>query len=740
MNQEKSSGKGFDSPINSQDEDRLNRAGFAGQIFNIIEQAHSSQNIRVGINGEWGAGKTSVLNLIKNLCRESEYPIASFNPWHFKNTNEAWRGFAIAVNAGVKEWKRHKYSWYDLRLCLIKFSECTGWLTNYIENDVGKAINKLVLKPLTGLLEQRKDKVQELLNEKLGEKRLYIFMDDLDRANPDILYGFLMFLNEIVNLEKCVFVIAYDEDGAADIIKKKAGIEKGKEFLEKIIHLKFDLPVPSDYDWEHLINQELNTDNKKVKKNVVMELFDYLPKSPRKLKQYLDHLNGLHISYLDRFFDDELHFDIIYISQLIRMEFLGEFIKFFKDVGIFGELSTILVRLHAKRQAGEDKAEIVDLIEPHFKHLKDEEKKARIINLVSVLANRCSLYAAEKIKRNILIADNQELLTWKEYKEIKNDYIALKEEERIENFEAWIKEAKSVKEIEKIRKFMISLMEDRRYIIGKAIEETDQENQKTILEDAEKVSEICNSLLNVKINFEGEKPVFNRFVYKEWCSHIKYYSQFHELIYEKKFQDDKKIALKMTEMIGVSHVSGIYNELLGSRILESGSPSDEGFRPIKNKMSSILELKLAESFFQRFYIEEGIGELMQNQFRAEQGLIFNENSCLYEDAQFKRMGDLASEAKTNSIVWNNFIRLTEMLFTAFNENLHWVNSKQGLEIIKKKDFIDLVWKATTSRHLDRRTVGSLEIQRKKVELVISKSGEDITFIDPPDWWKDLVNQ
>lgn len=98
-----------------------------------------------------------------------------------------------------KNWRREK------KTSCKKTAERAKKLAKSDPTGIAPLIAALVLDPLATSLEENKKSIQALLNKKLSDQRLYIFVDDLDRANPEALYGLLMFLNEVVDLNRCVF-------------------------------------------------------------------------------------------------------------------------------------------------------------------------------------------------------------------------------------------------------------------------------------------------------------------------------------------------------------------------------------------------------------------------------------------------------------------------------------------------------------------------------------------------------
>jgi len=82
-----------DSPITNKDDDNFGRTKFVEELTNLIENYSNSNNskkcLTMDINGEWGEGKTSVVNLLKeNFKNNKKYKFIDFNPWSFSSNKE----------------------------------------------------------------------------------------------------------------------------------------------------------------------------------------------------------------------------------------------------------------------------------------------------------------------------------------------------------------------------------------------------------------------------------------------------------------------------------------------------------------------------------------------------------------------------------------------------------------------------------------------------------------------------
>ena len=57
----------------------------------------SNGPVRIGIYGEWGTGKTSVLEFIASMAKKDEQIVIRFNPWQHSTKDSLWRAFVLAV-------------------------------------------------------------------------------------------------------------------------------------------------------------------------------------------------------------------------------------------------------------------------------------------------------------------------------------------------------------------------------------------------------------------------------------------------------------------------------------------------------------------------------------------------------------------------------------------------------------------------------------------------------------------
>ena len=95
-----------DKPISREEDDLLGRHPLAYRIADMINNLGDDykDSVVIGIEGEWGSGKSSFINLMLNKVRpEKKNLVIEFNPWNFSDRNKLIEDFFISITDELSE-------------------------------------------------------------------------------------------------------------------------------------------------------------------------------------------------------------------------------------------------------------------------------------------------------------------------------------------------------------------------------------------------------------------------------------------------------------------------------------------------------------------------------------------------------------------------------------------------------------------------------------------------------------
>ena len=303
---------------NKNAEDNLEISSYHQALVEFIKKTDTPMTI--GVQGEWGSGKTSLLNQIwGKLDKEN------------KESDDDENFLQIWVN-----------SWEHSLLCSPE--ECLLKIVNEIINDllaadgdksrrdqvkdgvqnlmkgalrigsslaVGSAGEAAVdsffsdnANSIKELRSQLKNLVQEIRQlETNPYQRVVVYVDDLDRIEPRDAVSILELLKNIFNIKDCVFVLAIDYQVVVKGLKEKFGDPtpenewEFRSFFDKIIQLPFKMPM-GNYDIGKYVKSLLRDIqyNEQLDEELIESLVTLsIGTNPRSIKRLINSLSLIKI-------------------------------------------------------------------------------------------------------------------------------------------------------------------------------------------------------------------------------------------------------------------------------------------------------------------------------------------------------------------------------------------------------------------------------------------------------------
>lgn len=241
-----------DIPVESIEQESLGLGRYVDSLSEFITACETPMTI--SIQGDWGCGKTSAMNMIKEKISDRVVPIW-FNTWQFSQF-DMQRELSISLLSYFVSELDDKEATFKKKIggvlkglgkmtaAVIAEQTLGETMAGKIADAEGEAIDS------AKALKNLKIELQKAVEQKLkaaNRERVVVFIDDLDRLQPEKAVETLEVMKLFLDVPYCVFVLAVDYGVVVRGVRKKygedIGDEKGRSFFDKIIQLPFNLPV-----------------------------------------------------------------------------------------------------------------------------------------------------------------------------------------------------------------------------------------------------------------------------------------------------------------------------------------------------------------------------------------------------------------------------------------------------------------------------------------------------------------
>lgn len=243
-----------DQPIQKHDQDEFERSSFASHLADSLLLEKDAPSIVIGLEGSWGAGKTSCINLIvEDLTKKKSKPIiVVYSPWLISTIDSVIEGFFLELAASIGLHSKadsarkasHKLLQFGKMLAPIKMVpgiEPWGTIVETVLSSVGNATKAASELGNLSLL-SRKDDLEKHLAK--INRPIVAIIDDVDRLSPEHIRIVFQMVKAICNFKRVSYLIAYDPGPVKKALEYKKTYD-GAKYLEKIVPLSYPLPRTS---------------------------------------------------------------------------------------------------------------------------------------------------------------------------------------------------------------------------------------------------------------------------------------------------------------------------------------------------------------------------------------------------------------------------------------------------------------------------------------------------------------
>lgn len=334
----------IDSPINLNSyNDHFNLYPKANGIINFLQSPKAQnalmENNLIALYGEWGSGKSSIVKTVKAELNKNQFKSVMFESWKYeKDDNLTFSIFEAIADSIIEDKKAVKKIMKEEVWGAFKsFKNGLTFKSPMVDINLGEMKMSPLEESLYTKIETFLNEFKNLLTKYSNNKKIVVFIDDLDRCEDENIINLLISLKLMFALEGIIFICCVDKTAIIEVLKGKYNNnrEKAESFLDKLFLFDFNIVHNcKKYGIERYIDIE--------HKDILISVLEALDiKNPRKIKKIENKIKMLTLA-LNTELKDESDFYIYVIYFIIALkEFdYSKFLKIFTQNG-YNQFSSI---------------------------------------------------------------------------------------------------------------------------------------------------------------------------------------------------------------------------------------------------------------------------------------------------------------------------------------------------------------------------------------------------------------
>lgn len=235
----------YDGSICKKEDDRFGYYEDAELLVDKLmfhKDSYKENALIIGLEGEWGSGKSSFINMIGQVVNTGRYKLSfvNFSSWNYRDSNQ----LTVDLLSTIAEFIDGR----DVKTAFdqyIKVFEGTSyqWIVN-IMNALGKQ---------SFSTQRYFDEVNNKL--KKSDRVVIVAVDDIDRLVKNEVLEVLKLLRNTANFRNIIYIVAFDRVHVETSLKE-CGIHDPTSYLEKIFNVPFLLPI-KDKDTKNQLYKDI---------------------------------------------------------------------------------------------------------------------------------------------------------------------------------------------------------------------------------------------------------------------------------------------------------------------------------------------------------------------------------------------------------------------------------------------------------------------------------------------------
>lgn len=718
-----------DSPIAAKAEDQFGRARLAGSLAEVIDNAPHGSSMRIGIYGEWGEGKSSVLRLMEERLAEIGHVCVWVAPWLGKTTEEVWEQILTSI-AEKLEVKTARLRVAAAAVQSVEAARSVAgeahWGAKFIAGVVGEPLKQAMER----LAAAQRENMKQSIDRRIAEKKIIVFVDDLDRTDHSIVPKLLMSLRELFDAPNFYFVLALSPKVvAAGLTHVGFGGEQPERFLEKIVELPVRLPPLDDRSIARYIGKGIDAIRDSVRVEELQGIVSFLPRNPRRIKLYLRFLASLS-KELDRFRDDEISWRMLYLALMLRLEFPDEVRALAADDEAVADLHHGKIRVRSLSRAENSEAE-----QPLEAKYAPPERAGheRFLHLCQAMREIGGLSSSLSLADMLLLIERPPVFTLKELDLLFVDFNGAqsKESQRVV-LEAFIGSDESGQlDLERAEQAFGASILIRDSQLDQAVNSESREQLAACAANALRATGLIRFQIEemgcFKLGLLGARSWLSLY------SHGLKWSRFHrQKEYAALRKEEEQLLLLSSGALPTEAILQVLEKRPFEEHHRVGGEAAT-FLALGERIRSELSAKAVSHILTLFEVDSGL----QRYWAIEWGsmgkwLLFERGSPFHTKRNRKRLIALLRKSSRQRVIHENALTYFRMLcYGAFEGGSFVV--RECRELLQDTELVSLLWKAAVARPLNPRVAGTFRGYR---DLLV-KGGLDEASVPRPGWWRQL---
>ena len=246
-----------DEPIEEDEEDVFGYGSIINEILSDLKMMDlSKRSYSIGIEGEWGIGKSSFFNLFKKRLEKNENDtiVVTFNPRSSAKLDDIQNDFFDKFAEALEPYH------YGISRDMSRYQDAL----QLPEDNFVLRLLRLLPSLTTSRGKGTINKIISSIN-----KHIYVFVDDFDRLTAMEILEVMKVIDRNGDFRQTIFVTAYDKEYVNEVLGNYLKHGKKDAFTDKYFNYEIHLPLQSRDELSKYVRKSLGEKLQNDPKNAI---------------------------------------------------------------------------------------------------------------------------------------------------------------------------------------------------------------------------------------------------------------------------------------------------------------------------------------------------------------------------------------------------------------------------------------------------------------------------------------